>query len=38
MKFLTLVDIFDIWDCLANAIENHRFAILTSGSEHILRM
>ena len=25
------------WHCLANAIKNHTFASLTSGSEHLLK-
>ena len=25
------------WDCLANAVENHRFASLISGSDHLLK-
>ena len=32
-----LVDILHFWDCLANAIKNHTFASLTSGSEHLLK-
>ena len=37
MKYLTLVDILLFWHCLANAIKNHTFASLTSGSEHLLK-
>ena len=30
-----LVDILHFWNCLANAIKNHTFASLTSGSKHL---
>ena len=36
-KYLTLVNILHFWHCLANAIKNHTFASLTSGSEHLLK-
>ena len=36
-KYLTLMDILHFWHCLANAIKNHTFASLTSGSEHLLK-
>ena len=29
--------ILHFWHCLANAIKNHTFASLTSGSEHLLK-
>ena len=37
MKILTLVYILHFLHCLANAIKNHTFASLTSGSEHLLK-
>ena len=36
-KYLTLLDILHFWHCLANAIKNHTFASLTSGSEHLFK-
>ena len=32
-----LVDILHFGHCLANAIKNHTFASLTSGSEHLFK-
>ena len=34
---MTLLDILYFWDCLVNAVENHRFASLISGSDHLLK-
>ena len=31
------MDILYFWDCLANAVENCRFANLISGSNHLLK-
>ena len=37
MKIFDARDILHFWHCLANAIKNHTFANLTSGSEHLLK-
>ena len=37
MLILTLVDILHFWHCLTNAIKNHTFVNLTSGSEYSLK-
>ena len=34
---MTMVDILHFWDCLSKVIKNHRYASLTSGSEHLLK-
>ena len=31
------MDILHFWHCLVNAMKNHAFASLTSGSEHLLK-
>ena len=37
MKIFDAHDILHFWHCLANAIKNHTFASLTSGSEHLFK-
>ena len=31
------MDILHFWHCLANAVKNHTFESLTSGSEHLFK-
>ena len=37
MKIFDACGYFTFWHCLANAIKNHTFASLTSGSEHLFK-
>ena len=37
MKIFDAHGYLTFWHCLANAIKNHTFASLTSGSEHLLK-
>ena len=37
MKIFDTGGYLTFWDCLVNAIKNHRFASLTSGTEHLLK-
>ena len=37
MKIFDTGRYLTFWDCVAYMIKNHRFASLTSGSEHLLK-